>query len=114
MKKDPFKLDPHGDLSIMVEQDRTDEYVTDPSADTVMSGLKKKISEDLLDYLYGMLQGFNSDTQLDIADNLLDFTTDKVVHLTGFPSVDTVLVECYNLIAEEKGFDAKGISYLLE
>lgn len=98
----------------MVEQDRTDEYVTDPSADTVMSGLKKKISEDLLDYLYGMLQGFHDDIQSSIAKALLEFVTEKTLRLTGFPSVDTVLVECYNLIAEEKGIDAKGISYLLE
>lgn len=101
-------------LSIIVEQDRTEYYKTDSTANAVMTCLKDKLSQDLVDYLYGMLQGFNNDTQLDIADNLLDFTTDKVVHLTGFPSVDTVLVECYNLIAEEKGFDAKGISYLLE
>ena len=103
-----------GTFSITVEQDRTEEYITDPTADAVMTCLKDKLSPDLVDYLYGMLQGFNTDTQTAIANALLEFVTEKTLRLTGFPSVDTVLAECYNLIAEEKGIDAKEISYLLE
>ena len=114
MKKHLIPAGTLQDLAIMVEQDRTEDYITDPTADMVMLCLKDKLSQDLVDYLYGMLQGFNNDTQLNIADNLLDFTTDKVVHLMGYPSVDTVLVECYNLIAEEKGIDGKDISYVME
>ncbi len=115
-KKDKNKIKNVGtleDLSLMVEQDRTEEYQTDTIAETVMQNMKDQLSADLWEYLIGMLQGFNNETQAEIADCLLDFVTDQLVHLTGFPSVDTVLSACYGLISKEKGFKYTNYQYVI-
>ena len=115
-KKDKNKIKNVGtfeDLALMVEQDRTEDYQTDATAETVMQCLTDKLSTDLWDYLIGMLQGFNAVTQTEIADCLMDFVNDQVVHLTGFPSVDTVLSACYGLIANEKGFKYTNYQYVI-
>jgi hypothetical protein len=112
MKKYYYTLGTLSDLALVVEQDRREEYYTDITAETVMQCLKDKLSPDLMDYLIGMLQGFNDDTQIEIADYMLDFVTDQLITLTGFPSVDTVLIACYELIAQEKKFKFIDNQYL--
>ena len=49
-----------------------------------------------------MLLGFCDEMQLEIADDLVDFVCDRVVHTTNCPSADAVLLSCYEWIAEEK------------
>ena len=114
MKKKPIPVSKFADLVLIIEQDRTKDYRTFGNAATIMRCIRGHISPDLWDYLIGMLQGFDDDTQLEIADDLLDFVFDKIVHLTGFPSVDTVLIACYELIAKEKGFKFTDNQYLIQ
>ena len=68
----------------------------------VMKDLEGKVSDDLLELLNVMLLGFCDEMQLEIADDLVDFVCDRVVHTTNCPSADAVLLSCYEGIAEEK------------
>ena len=51
-----------------------------------------------------MMLGFSKEMQQEIADGLLDFAYENVVHTTGCWSADAVLKSCYEWIAEEQGF----------
>ena len=94
-----------GALTVMVEKvehDLTGEFGVDTLAAEVMKDLEGKVSEELLELLNVMLLGFCDEMQLEIADDLVDFACDRVVHITNCPSADAVLLSCYEWIAEEK------------
>lgn len=88
----------------VINQDLSYEQHVDSIAMDVMDCLEDRVSPQLLDLLKEMLLGFNEDMQLEIADDLLDFVHGHVVHTTGCPSADSILMACYMWIAEEKKF----------
>ena len=67
--------------------------------------LEDRLSVSLLDTINAMLLGFSVEMQLEITDGLLDFTYMHIVHRSRCKSADSVLMTCYNWIAEEQGFE---------
>ena len=94
----------HQELELeVIEQDLSHEQAIDGTAMTVMECLEDKVSKGLFEMLKTVLLGFSEPMQLEIADDLLDFACQQVIHTTGCISVDVVLGSCYKWIAEEKG-----------
>lgn len=94
----------HQELELeVIEQDLRHEQKVDGTAMTVMECLEDKVSAELYAMLKTVLLGFSEPMQLEIADDLLDFACQQVIHTTGCISVDVVLGSCYKWIAEEKG-----------
>lgn len=86
----------------VIEQNLTEQPI-DGIAMSLMECLKGKVSADLLDLLKRILLGFNEEMQLELADDLLDFTYGHVIHTTGCVSADAILKVCYGWIAAEQG-----------
>ena len=94
----------HQELELeVIEQDLRQEQKVDGTAMTVMGCLEDKVSAELFEMLKTVLLGFSEPMQLEIADDLLDFACQQVIHTTGCISVDVALGSCYKWIAEEKG-----------
>lgn len=93
----------------VIEQDLSNEYGIDSTAFSVLECLSDKVSPDLWNLLYQLLLPFSEEMQLEMADDLLDFTCDNVIHTTGCLSADAALKTCYVWIAEEKGISLKDI-----
>lgn len=93
---------------VVIDVDISSEQPMDSVAQEIMESLKDKVSEELFELLKAMLLGFSGDIQLEIADDLLDFTMRQVIHTTGCCSVDVVLEACYRWIAEEQGLIKRG------
>lgn len=89
--------------SRVIDQDLKGEYCYDSTALRVIENLEDRVSVQLYDMIRDMLLGFDDGIQLEIADNLLDFTVMHVIHTTGCPSADYILEACYRWIAEEQG-----------
>ena len=89
--------------SRVIDQDLKGEYNYDSTALRVIENLEDRVSIQLYDMIRDMLLGFDDGMQLEIADNLLDFTVMHVIHTTGCPSADYILEACYRWIAEEQG-----------
>ena len=87
----------------VIEQDLRQEQRVDGTAMKVMESLEDKVSTELFEMLKTVLLGFSEPMQLEIADDLLDFACQQVMHTTGCISVDVALGSCYKWIAEEKG-----------
>ncbi len=87
----------------LIDQDLKGEYNYDSTAIRVLENLEDRVSIQLYDMIRDMLLGFDDGMQLEIADNLLDFTVMHVIHTTGCPSADYILEACYRWIAEEQG-----------
>lgn len=95
----------HQSIEFLVyEQELSCEQPVDSVAMRVMACLEGRVSEGLLEILKEMLLGFNEVMQLEIADDLLDFTCSRVVKVTNCISADAVLESCYEWIAAEKGW----------
>ena len=114
MKKKLLKSTKHEGFTLIIEQDRSKDYCTTPIARKLLVCIKSQLSPELWDYLIGMLQGFREDVQIDIADDILDFVNLKMIHMTGFPSIDTVLFACYEQIAQEKGYKLTDLQYYID
>ena len=97
------------DLAEVVKEDLTPEYSIESASAAMMDILGKKVSLNLLELLNSMLLGFCNEMQLEMADDLLEFAQSHVVNSTGFPSADAVLMACYQWIADEQGFEYRGI-----
>ena len=94
----------HQELELeVIEQDLRLEQKVDGTAMKVMESLEDKVSAELFEMLKTVLLGFSEPMQLEIADDLLDFACQQVIHTTGCISVDVALGSCYKWIAEEKG-----------
>ena len=89
--------------SRVIDQNLKGEYNYDSTALRVIENLEDRVSVQLYDMIRDMLLGFEEGMQLEIADNLLDFTVMHVIHTTGCPSADYILEACYRWIAEEQG-----------
>ena len=88
----------------VIEQDLTSVCEIDVTAARLMDFIRCDMSESLFRLLNKMLMGFSAEMQLEIADDLLDFTRGHVIHTTGCLAVDVVLQSCYMWIAEEQGY----------
>ena len=93
---------------VVIDVDISGEQSIDGTALEIMESLKDCVSKDLFELLKAMLLGFNGDIQLEMADDLLDFTMWQVIHSTGCCSVDVVLEACYRWIADEQGLIRRG------
>lgn len=102
------------DLVRYYERDYSSEYGVDSIAFSVLECLEDKVSDELWNFLYKIMLGFNDEMQLEIADDLLDFVCDKMIHTTGCFSADAALITCYKLIAEEKGYTEEEIDAVLK
>ena len=89
--------------SRVIDQNLKGEYCYDSTAIGVLENLEDRVSIQLYDMIRDMLLGFEEGMQLELADNLLDFTVKHVIHTTGCPSADYILEACYRWIAEEQG-----------
>ena len=89
--------------SRVIDQNLKGEYNYDSTALRIIENLEDRVSIQLYDMIRDMLLGFDDGMQLEIADNLLDFTVMHVIHTTGCPSADYILEACYRWIAEEQG-----------
>ena len=89
--------------SRVIDQNLKGEYNYDSTALRVIENLEDRVSIQLYDMIRDMLLGFDDGMQLEIADNLLDFTVMHVIYTTGCPSADYILEACYRWIAEEQG-----------
>lgn len=67
--------------------------------------LEDRLSIGLLDTINAMILGFSVEMQLENTDGILDFADGHVVHRSRCKSADSVLMTCYNWIAEEQGFE---------
>lgn len=88
----------------MIEQDLRSEQGMETVAESLIELLDGKVSAELQVIIMEMMLGFSKEMQLEIADDLLDFTYRNVVHTTGCWSADAVLKTCYEWIAQEQGF----------
>ena len=113
-KKKTINLGTLEDLAIYFEANVSDQYDVDQIALNVMVWLKKRISSELWDLLHDMMLGFDEDMQLEIANNLWDFTCAHIIRTTGCISADTMLVYSYKLIAKEQGFYCKGVERVIQ
>ena len=105
MRKKIVFISDCAELANVIERDLSDKQSLNKVATSVLDNLEGKLSTGLLDTFNAMLLGFSEDMQNEIADDLLDFAYGHVVHMTNCPSADSVLMTCYNWIAEEQGFE---------
>lgn len=112
MKKHLDKKTPL-ELTEVIEQDLAPQFGIDVEAFQVLQCMADKISPELWNLLYAMLLPFDCDMQMEMADDLLDFICQHVIHTTGCPSADLTLKACYTWIAEEQGFEEKEIKNIL-
>ena len=89
--------------SRVIDRNLKNEYNFDSTALMVLGNLEDRVSIQIYDMIRDMLLGFEDGMQLELADNLLDFTVKHVIHTTGCPSADYILEACYRWIAEEQG-----------
>ena len=87
----------------VIKQDLRDEYSVDVVAASIMECLQSKVGPALFDMLNSVLLGFCDDMQQEMAENLLDFVNDNILHRTGCYSVDVTLAQCYMWIGMEQG-----------
>ena len=99
------KINYLADAVTLVEEDLSDGRGIDLVASQVMECLRDKVSPELHQLFMQMLLGLDSEMQLVVADNLLDFACDHVVHTTNCLTVDVILKQCYCWIAEQQGFE---------
>ena len=105
--KNITKNDHQGIELMVIEEALSYDPQTEYVAKSLVDLLKGRLSNGLLEILNGMLLGFNSEMQLEIADHLLDFTSRHVIRKTGCDSADAVLKSGYQWIAAEKGFELR-------
>ena len=88
----------------VIEQNLRSEQEIGDEVESLVRLLGSKVSAELQVIIMEMMLGFSKEMQLEIADDLLDFAYENVVHTTGCWSADAVLKSCYEWIAEEQGF----------
>ena len=93
------------DAVTLVEEDLSVGLGIDWVAGQVMECLRDEVSPELHQLFMQMLLGLDSEMQLAVADDLLDFACNHTVHTTGCLTVDVILKQCYCWIAEEQGYE---------
>lgn len=88
-----------------IEQDLRNQYPADGSATDILDTLEGRLSKSLLNDIREYLPGFHPDLQVEIADDVVDFTNGDSVRYTGLKYIDRMLKAFYLLISEELGLD---------
>ena len=101
MKRRVLFVENFAKVERVILQDLTSEFNIDERAARIMMLMEGEISNELLRVLVQELQGFCAQMQIEMAEDLLDFTIGHVVHTTGCRAVDFVLDYCYSHIANE-------------
>ena len=83
----------------MVHQDLLSQHPLDPVA---------RISPALQGHFMQLLRGFDEEMQIEMADDLDDFTNHHIAHTTGVIAADVILDIGYKMIAYEHNILKKG------
>lgn len=63
--------------------------------------VKGRITDKLYDNLYDFLRGFNEEVQLEMAEAIIDFITDRWTYTTNLKAVDILLPAIYARLREQ-------------
>ena len=85
----------------MVHQDLLKQHPLDPVAERILDCMRGRISPALQGHFMQLLRSFDEEMQIEMADDLLDFSSDHIAHTTGVISADVILDLGYKMIAYE-------------
>ena len=85
----------------MIHQDLLMEHPLDPVAERILDCMRGRISPALQGHFMQLLRSFDEEMQIEMADDLLDFSSDHIAHTTGVISADVILDLGYKMIAYE-------------
>ena len=92
----------------LIHQDLLTEHPLDPVAERILDCMRGRISPALQGHFMQLLRSFDEDMQIEIADDLNDFSQDHTAHTTGVVSADIILDLGYKMIAFEHNIMKKG------
>lgn len=92
----------------LIHQDLLTEHPLDPVAERILDCMRGRISPALQGHFMQLLRSFDEDMQIEMADDLNDFSQDHTAHTTGVVSADIILDLGYKLIAFEHNIMKKG------
>ena len=92
----------------MIHQDLLTEHPLDPVAERILDCMRGRISPALQGHFMQLLRSFDEEMQVEMADDLLDFSSDHIAHTTGVISADVILDLGYKMIAFEHNIMKKG------
>ena len=92
----------------LVHQDLLTEHPLDPVAERILDCMRGRISPALQGHFMQLLRSFDEDMQIEMADDLNDFSQDHTAHTTGVVSADIILDLGYKMIAFEHNIMKKG------
>ena len=85
----------------MVHQDLLRQHPLDPVAERILDCMRGRISPALQGHFMQLLRSFDEEMQIEMADDLLDFSKSHTAHTTGVISADVILDLGYQMIAFE-------------
>ena len=92
----------------LIHQDLLTEHQLDPVAERILDCMRGRISPALQGHFMQLLRSFDEDMQIEMADDLNDFSQDHTAHTTGVVSADIILDLGYKMIAFEHNIMKKG------
>ena len=92
----------------MVHQDLLRQHLLDPVAERILDCMRGRISPALQGHFMQLLRSFDEEMQIEMADDLLDFSKNHTAHTTGVISADVILDLGYQMIAFEHNILKKG------
>ena len=85
-----------------IEHDLKEANPVDGTARMIFEySIKGRITDKLYDNLYDFLRGFNDDVQLEMAEAIIDFITDRWTYTTNLRAVDILLPGIYARLREQ-------------
>ena len=85
----------------LIHQDLLTEHPLDPVAERILDCMRGRISPALQGHFMQLLRSFDEEMQIEMVDDLLDFSSDHIAHTTGVISADVILDLGYKMIAYE-------------
>ena len=98
----------------VVNLDLRSEACMSYDAEKEMRSLKGKLSQNTQDLLNDLLLGFSPYMQQEMAEDIVIFANEHIVHSTGCPSADRALDNAYCAIAFEQGCYGEKVIKLME
>ena len=92
----------------MIHQDLLSQHPLDPVAERILDCMRGRISPALQGHFMQLLRGFDEEMQIEMADDLDDFTNHHIAHTTGVIAADVILDIGYKMIAYEHNILKKG------
>lgn len=92
----------------MIHQDLLNQHPLDPVAERILDCMRGRISPALQGHFMQLLRGFDEEMQIEMADDLDDFTNHHIAHTTGVIAADVILDIGYKMIAYEHNILKKG------